>query len=88
MCILADLSLRRSGFGDWINHFLQEALKQVRALCTDELERQFRANSAPLFAAIQDSLEEMTRVFRGLFSKGTILVAFDLPLPGILPRRA
>lgn len=63
MFVLADLALRRSGFGDWIDHFLQEALKEVRAICNEELERKFQADSAQFFAAVQAGMEDLTRMW-------------------------
>lgn len=60
-CVLVDLSLRRSGYGDCIDHILSEVLNQVRALCNENLERELRANGAQLIASLQTATEEWVR---------------------------
>jgi hypothetical protein len=61
MCILADLSLRRSGHGDWVDKILQPGLDLIREMCNEEREAELRANSPQLFAAMQASMEELKR---------------------------
>lgn len=61
MCILADLSLRRSGHGDWIDKNLQLGLDVIREVCNEEREAELRANSPKLFADMQTSIEELKR---------------------------
>ena len=61
MCILADLSLRRSGHGDWIDKNLQLGLDVIREVCNEEREAELRANSPQLFADMQTSMEELKR---------------------------
>ena len=58
VCVLADLSLRRSGYGDCIDYVLSEALNQVRALCDENLERELRANGAQLVASFRTVADE------------------------------
>jgi hypothetical protein len=68
MCILADLSLHRSGHGDWIDKNLQLGLDAIREVCNEEREAELQANSPQLFAAMQTSMEELKRtlVSRGM----------------------
>jgi hypothetical protein len=61
MCILADLSLRWSGHGDWIDKNLQLGLDVIREVCNEEREAELRANSPQLFADMQTSIEELKR---------------------------
>jgi hypothetical protein len=58
ICILIDLSLRRAGHGDRIDNVLPDLLNQVRTGLTEELEEQFRANSAQFISASQAATNE------------------------------
>jgi hypothetical protein len=63
MCILANLSLRRSGHGDWVDKNLQLSLDVIRAVCNEEREAEYRANSSQLFATMQTNTEELKWVW-------------------------
>jgi hypothetical protein len=61
LCVLSDLSLRRSGYGDWIDAHLPDLLNQVRAECNETREAEFRAASAELVSCVQSKAEEWAR---------------------------
>jgi hypothetical protein len=61
ICVLADLSLRRSGYGDQIDRILPEALNHVRAFCNEDRERELRAASKQVIPVLQAKMEEWAR---------------------------
>lgn len=56
--VLADVSLRRNGYGDHIDRLLPYVLDSVRAECTESLVAQFKEASAQTALAMQEKMEE------------------------------
>jgi hypothetical protein len=59
MFVLADLSLRRSGFGDWIDAVLPDVLHRVQAECSESREAEFSAASTQFVAASQAAADKL-----------------------------
>lgn len=64
MCVLADLSLRRRGHGNWIDRVLPDVLNRVRAECTESREAELKTSSAQFFASVQTATDELARKFK------------------------
>jgi len=59
MVILADLSLRRSGYGTWIDQNLPCVLDVIRAAFNEEREAEFLAKSPEMIADAERKMEEL-----------------------------
>jgi hypothetical protein len=65
LLVLADLSLRRNGLGQVIDHFLPEALQEFRDGITEEVEREL-AEAGKL---IHDAMETYIPVVMNVFTQ-------------------
>jgi hypothetical protein len=61
MCILADLSLRRSGYGNWIDQNLPCLLDAILLAFNEEREAEIRAKSPEMVADMERKTEELKR---------------------------
>jgi uncharacterized protein YneF (UPF0154 family) len=60
-CILADLSLRRSGYDNWIDENLPLGLEMIRAMFNEEREAEIRAKSPQMIAEMERKTEDLKR---------------------------
>jgi len=65
LLVLADLSLRRNGFGQAIDYFLPAALKEFREGLTEEVERQL----VEVSKFIPDVMETSTTMMMSIFTR-------------------
>jgi hypothetical protein len=61
LCVLSDLSLRRSGYGAWIDAHLTDLLNWVRAECNEAREAEIRAASAEFVSSTLAKTEGRAR---------------------------
>src|SRR5262245_21620476 len=61
LCVLSDLSLRRGGYGAWIDAQLPNLLNRVRAECNETREAEIRAAGAEFVSSTLAKTEERAR---------------------------
>ena len=60
MCIWADLSLRRSGYGEIIDYCLPALLDQIREELNDDVLREWAAAGPEISAAVENCFQKLT----------------------------